>query len=137
MPVATAPARFALRREVLFAYLAPALSAGAGGLITRQPELLLAAPTSIAGTSALVAFTLGLWLQHRGSRIAWLRNAAPMALAAWFGLGTTALAAMAAQLLIRTAWFAERIRFDVPLAAAVASTIVVWRWASIRRKEVQ
>ncbi|WP_040815316.1 hypothetical protein [Nocardia concava] len=137
MRVANAPPRFALWREVLFAYLAPALSAEAGGLITRQPELMLAAPTSIAGTSAVVAFALGLWLRHRGSRIAWLPTAAPAALAAGFGLSTTALAAIAAQLLTRTPWFGERIRLDVPLATAVASTIVVWRWASIRRKEVQ
>ncbi|WP_222932796.1 hypothetical protein [Nocardia yunnanensis] len=126
-----------LWREVVFAYLAPALCAGAGGLITRQPGLMIAAVTSIAGTSAVVAFLLGMWLQHSQTGIAWLRHAAPAAVAATFGLGATALAAVIAELLLRTSWFAERIRIDVPLAAAVASTIVAWRWSSIHRKENQ
>ncbi|MGV9665303.1 hypothetical protein ACWDUL_10790 [Nocardia niigatensis] len=47
----------------MFAYVAPAVCAGAGGLVTGQADLLRAAVTSIAVTSALVAFRLGMWLR--------------------------------------------------------------------------
>lgn len=137
MRAAAAPPRFVLWHEVLFAYLAPALCAGAGGLITRQPELMRAAVTSVAVPSAVVAFLLGMWLQRSGARIGWLRRASPVALAVGFSGGAAGLASAITHVLVCTSWFDERIRIDIPIAAAVASAIVAWRWASIRRKEDQ
>ncbi len=64
-PPATAPP-FALRREVAVAYLAPSLTAGLGGILRGDPELTLAAFTSIGLTSAAVAAATGLWLRRRG-----------------------------------------------------------------------
>ncbi|MEU6585624.1 hypothetical protein [Nocardia sp. NPDC046763] len=135
MSTTAVPPRFVLWREVLFAYLAPALSAGVGGLLTGRPELVLAALTSIGGTSAMVAFLFGMWLRYREVRWTWPRRMPPAALAVGFGLGSAALGAVVAQLLCRTSWFPERIRIDVPIAAALAAAIVVWRWCSIQRKE--
>ncbi|MFJ7205097.1 hypothetical protein ACIQWR_16330 [Streptomyces sp. NPDC098789] len=62
------PATPALWPDVLIAYAAPALSAGAGGLLTGRPDLTVAALTSIAGTSALVAALTGSRLRRRGVR---------------------------------------------------------------------
>ncbi|MEU7141547.1 hypothetical protein ABZ942_18975 [Nocardia sp. NPDC046473] len=134
MDTAIAPPRFILWQEVLFAYLAPAVCAGAGGLITGQAELLRAAVTSIAGTSALVALLLGMWLRYSGIRCTRLRRAWPVALAAAFGLGAATLAASTAQLLTTTNSFPDRIRIDFPIAAALAATIITWRWSAIQRK---
>ncbi|MTE16070.1 hypothetical protein [Nocardia aurantiaca] len=130
----TVPARFVVWREVVSAYVAPAVCAGAGGLITGQEDLLRAAVTSIAGTSALVAFLLGMWLRQSGVRVSRLRRARPVSLAAGFGLGAAALAALTAQLLTATALFPDRIRIDFPIAAALAATIITWRWCSVQRK---
>ncbi|MFF0634325.1 hypothetical protein ACFYTS_17660 [Nocardia sp. NPDC004151] len=134
MNLATASARFVVWREAVFAYVAPAVCAGAGGVVTGQADLLCAAMTSIAGTSALVAFLLGMWLRQGGIRAIRLGRAASVALAAGFGLGATALAALTAQLLTATTFFADRIRIDLPIAAALAATIITWRWCSIQRK---
>ncbi|WP_372025607.1 hypothetical protein ACBG85_27840 [Rhodococcus sp. NyZ502] len=62
---------FTLWREVLVAYLAPALMAGAGGVASGQSGLTMAAFTSIAGTSAVVALLIGSWLQRRGRSRPW------------------------------------------------------------------
>lgn len=59
---------FTLWKEVAVAYLAPALSAGIGGVLGGQPELTTAAFTSIGITSAVVAFVVGGWLHRRGGR---------------------------------------------------------------------
>ncbi|MEV6209363.1 hypothetical protein [Kitasatospora sp. NPDC051914] len=60
-----APGRFALWREVLAAYAMPAVTAGLGGAVTRQPHLVAAALTTIGGTSALVTAALGTALRRR------------------------------------------------------------------------
>ncbi|MFI6041851.1 hypothetical protein ACIA8C_09465 [Nocardia sp. NPDC051321] len=119
---------------MLFAYLAPALCAGAGGLATGQMDLLRAAVTSIAGTSALVALLLGMWLRYSGFRRSRWRRAAPVAAAAAFGLGAAALAALTAQIFTTATSFPDRIRIDFPIAAAVAATIITWRWCAVQRK---
>lgn len=128
------PNRFVLWREVLFAYLAPVVCAGAGGLATAQPSLLLAATTSIAGTSAMVALLLGAWLRHNGSRNDRLLRPGPVTLAAGLGLGAGACAAVTAQLLTATTTLPERLRLDLPIAAALAATIITWRWRTTIRK---
>ncbi|WP_330181197.1 hypothetical protein OHB26_33190 [Nocardia sp. NBC_01503] len=134
MSAPTTPNRFVLWREVLFAYLAPAVCAGAGGLVTAQPSLLLAAATSIAGTSALVALLLGAWLRHNGSHHDRLLRFGPVTLAAGFGLTAGTLAAVTAQLLTATTTLPDRLRLDLPIAAALAATILTWRWRTTQRK---
>ncbi|BAW07966.1 conserved hypothetical protein [Nocardia seriolae] len=120
-----------LWREVLVAYLAPAVSAGLGGLLTGRTELVWAALTSIGGTSAIVALLLGSWLRSRADRWPRLRRLPPPALAAGFGLAAAALGELLAQLLCRAAGFPDRLRIDVPIAAAVAAAIIVWRWRAL------
>lgn len=127
-------ARFVVWREVLFAYLAPAVCAGAGGLITGQANLLRAAVTSIAGTSAFVALLLGIWLKYQGFRYERLRAAPAVLLTLGFGLGAAVAAAAEAQFLTATTSFPDRIRIDFPIAAALAAAIITWRWCSARRE---
>ncbi|WP_405132852.1 hypothetical protein [Nocardia sp. NBC_01388] len=129
MTEAMAPPRFRLRREALFAYVAPALCAGIGGIATGQKDLVVAALTSIAGTSALVAALTGAWLQRNGSRRRWLLRVPRIGLVA----GLTAAAVLLAESI---AWSAtqswpllpDRIRIDFPIAAALAAIITTWRW---------
>ncbi|MEU2632479.1 hypothetical protein ABZ641_36665, partial [Kitasatospora sp. NPDC007106] len=63
-----APPPFVLWREVLAAYAMPAVTAGIGGAVTRQPHLVAAALTTIGGTSALVAAALGAVLRRQPVR---------------------------------------------------------------------
>ncbi|MFI6154671.1 hypothetical protein ACIBCA_18510 [Kitasatospora sp. NPDC051170] len=136
-----APPPFVLWREVLAAYAMPALMAGAGGAITRQPELVAAALTTIGGTSALVAATLGALLRRRPARTRPPRT--PRALAAAL-LGLTAAALGLAAGLAAAHWlphlphladnpWPRRLPVDLPLSSAIAATIVTWRWRGSRR----
>lgn len=127
----TAPPPFVLWREVLFAYLAPALCAGIGGLATGQHDLLLAAVTSIAGTSAVVAAITGIWLQQNRFRYA---RTAPVRLTVGAGICAAALAALVAWL-TTDSWplLPERVRIDFPIASALAATIATWRWRAAQR----
>lgn len=135
MSTAITRTRFVLWREVLFAYLAPALCAGAGGLITGSGELMFAAVTSIAGTSAVVALGLGLLLRHGVIR-PWRPTAfTQTAQSALFGIAAAALGGVLAQLLTTVPACPERLRVDIPIAAALAATIVTWRWCSTHRRE--
>ncbi|GGS22054.1 hypothetical protein Snoj_23120 [Streptomyces nojiriensis] len=128
---------FTLWREVLTSYAAPALTAGAAGVLTGQRDLAVAACTSIAGTSAVVAFLVGTWLRHGGRPRRWTLTTPRGVLAAVL----VVIAAVAAALL---GWFAaqwlpahtpvpatpwlERLRVDLPVSAALAATIVTLRW---------
>ncbi|MFF1343723.1 hypothetical protein ACFVYT_38805 [Streptomyces sp. NPDC058290] len=128
---------FVLWKEVAVAYLAPALTAGLGGVLSGQPELTMAAVTSIGATSTLVACVVGAWLHRRGRPRRWTTSAPRLTLA----LGLAVAAAAVAGLL---GWFAsewlpshtpvpdagwlERLRIDLPLSAALAAAIVTWRW---------
>ncbi|MEV6522427.1 hypothetical protein AB0M43_10830 [Longispora sp. NPDC051575] len=142
----TRPRRFVLWREVLVAYLSPAVMAGAGGVITGQGDLLLAAVTSIAGTSAVVAALIGAWLQRRGVRRPWTTTTPRPVLVVWF----VAVAATVAGLLAWGAltWLPDgfgpldgplpaRVQWDLPLSAAVAATVIPWRWRGARRRAEQ
>lgn len=133
------PPRFTLWREVLVAYAAPALTAGAGGLVSGQQDLAVAALTSIAGTSALVAALTGARLQHSGIRPRWAASLPKAVLAAGAGLVAAAVAAGAAHLALKglAVWPAPllsgtpwpgRLPLDLPLSAALAATITTWRW---------
>ncbi|GIG56119.1 hypothetical protein Lfu02_04910 [Longispora fulva] len=142
-PTRPRPRQFVLWREVLVAYVSPAVTAGAGGLISGQPGLLLAAFTSIAGTSAVVAAALGLWLQRRGVRRAWTTTAPRPVLIVWFVVVTAAVTGLLAWLAL--GWLPDRlgpfggplptrIQWDLPLSGAVAATIICWRWRGARRR---
>lgn len=134
MNITAAPPRFVLWQEVLFAYLAPAVCAGAGGLITGRADLLRAAVTSIAGTSAFVALLLGMWLRYSGIRIHRSGRASSVVRAAAVGLGGAAAGALVAQILTTTTSLPDRIHLDFPIAAALAATIITWRWCAVQRK---
>ncbi|MGY0459639.1 hypothetical protein ACW14Y_05215 [Kitasatospora sp. cg17-2] len=142
-PDTAAPPRFVLWREVLIAYAAPAVMASAGGFATGQSELRIAALTTIAGTSALVATLVGL-RHRRRSADSWAARGPIPLLALAFGLGCAALALglglAAAELLPRIPALADspwpgRLRIDLPLSAAIAATMTTWRWrASLPRR---
>ncbi|MFE3193901.1 hypothetical protein ACFXHA_33205 [Nocardia sp. NPDC059240] len=135
MAAAITKTRFVLWREVLFAYLAPAICAGAGGLITGRADLMVAALTSIAGTSAVVALAIGMWLQHRGIRYPRLRRTTPVRLAVASGIGAVVVAVALTQLLGSVAQLPNRLSVDVPIAALIATVITTARWSSTYRKE--
>ncbi|MDY0814344.1 hypothetical protein [Kitasatospora purpeofusca] len=135
-PDTAAPPRFVLWREVLIAYAAPAVMATAGGMATGQSELRIAALTTIAGTSALVATLVGLRHRRRSADSWAARGPIPLRALA-FGLGCAALALAvglaAAELLPRIPALADspwpgRLRIDLPLSAAIAATMTTWRW---------
>ncbi|MER6316864.1 hypothetical protein ABT237_24325 [Streptomyces sp. NPDC001581] len=131
------PRPFVLWREVLTAYAAPALMAGTAGVLTGQRDLAVAACTSIAGTSAMVAFLVGTWLRHGGQPRRWTMAIPGAALTLALVIAATGTAAL-------LGWFAaqwlpahtpvpatarlERLRIDLPLSAALATTIVTLRW---------
>ncbi|MCX5071446.1 hypothetical protein OHA84_34105 [Streptomyces sp. NBC_00513] len=128
---------FTLWREVLTAYVAPALTAGAAGLATGQQDLAVAALTSIAGTSAVVALLVGTWLRHGGQPRRWTTTMPRTALT--LGLVITAAGAAAALGWFTAQWlpthtpipatpWLERLRIDLPVSAALATTIVTLRW---------
>jgi len=128
---------FTLWREVLVAYLAPALMAGAGGVASGQAGLTLAAFTSIAGTSAVVALLIGSWLQRRAGSRPWTTALPRILVAAILAVGAAVIAGLVGWLashwlpdhtsVVDTAWLA-RLQFDLPISAAVAAVIVSWRW---------
>ncbi|MCZ4124686.1 hypothetical protein [Streptomyces sp. H39-S7] len=137
---ASRPSRpFTLWREVLAAYVAPALMAGIPGVVTEQQDLAVAACTSIAGTSAVVAFLVGTWLRHGGQPRRWTATMPRLALTAALVIiaaGTAALLGwftaqwLPAHTAIPTTAWLERLRIDLPVSAALATTIVTLRWRS-------
>ncbi|MFE9792767.1 hypothetical protein ACFYRL_13655 [Streptomyces goshikiensis] len=128
---------FILWREVLTAYAAPALMAGTAGVVTGQRDLAVAACTSIAGTSAVVAFLAGAWLRHGGQPRRWTTTTPRLVLTAALVIAAVGAAALlgwfTAQWLpdhtpIPAAPWLERLRIDLPVSAALATTIVTLRW---------
>ncbi|MGW1768203.1 hypothetical protein ACWCQL_29685 [Streptomyces sp. NPDC002073] len=130
------PPPFVLWREVAMGYFAPAVTAGAGALIGGNTQLLWAAGTSIAGTSAVVAFLVGGWLQLFGRRrTTGPAHRAALSLAGAALAAVLALACACAAQYWRPGWTGsshgpalDRLSFDLPLSAALAATIVGWRW---------
>ncbi|MFK0237538.1 hypothetical protein [Streptomyces vinaceus] len=124
---------------MLTAYAAPALMAGTAGVVTGQQDLAVAACTSNAGTSALVAFLVGTWLRHGGQPRRWTSTMPRVALTAALAITTAGAAALlgwftaqwlpAHSPIPATPWL-ERLRVDLPLSAALATTIVTLRWRS-------
>ncbi|GAA1231207.1 hypothetical protein GCM10009665_21950 [Kitasatospora nipponensis] len=139
-PRTAAAQRFVLWREVLVAYLMPAAMAGAGGLATGRSELLIAALTTIAGTSAVVAALVGARLRRRPDH-SWTVRVPRVLLAAGLGVGAAALALGAgwagARWLPRVPALAGspwpgRLQLDLPISAAIAATVIAWRWRGTR-----
>ncbi|BFV61109.1 hypothetical protein KCMC57_up62130 [Kitasatospora sp. CMC57] len=135
----TAARPFILWREVLTAYAAPALMAGTAGAVTGQQDLVVAASTSIAGTSAVVAYLVGTWLQRGGRPRRWTTSSPQIVLTAVLVIPAVGAAALlgwaAAQWLpahspVPAAAWPERLRIDLPVSAALATTIVTLRWRS-------
>ncbi|MFF4381368.1 hypothetical protein [Kitasatospora sp. NPDC001547] len=135
-----APPPFVLWREVLAAYAMPAATAGAGGALTGQPQLVTAALTTIGGTSALVAAALGAVLRRRPARSRPART--PRALAA-AALGLFAAALGLAVGLAAGHWLPQlpaladspwprRLPLDLAVSSAIAATITTWRWRGSR-----
>ncbi|MEV0415131.1 hypothetical protein AB0I68_31135 [Streptomyces sp. NPDC050448] len=135
-----APPSFVLWREVLVAYAMPAVMAGLGGAVTRQPQLVAAALTTIGGTSALVAAALGATLRRRPVRTRAARTPRSLAAAA---LGLAAAALGLAIGLAASRWLPQvagltdspwprRLPVDLPVSSAIAATITTWRWRGSR-----
>ncbi|MGW6575355.1 hypothetical protein ACWGAN_24780 [Streptomyces sp. NPDC054945] len=131
------PRPFTLWREVLTAYAAPALMAGTAGVVTGQRDLVVAACTSIAGASAVVAFLVGCWLRHGGRPRRWTLTAPRGVLAAVLVVAAVGAAALLGWFAARwlpghtplpAAPWLERLRVDLPVSAALATTIVTLRW---------
>lgn len=130
-------ARFILWREVLVAYVAPTLIAGAGGLVSGQASLLVAAFTSIGISSAVVAALIGTWLRRRGLRHAWLRSGPRLVVMAWVAIGAALLGGLAGWLvnLVASAWLGphpwpwpDNLGVNLPVSAAIAAAIITCRW---------
>ncbi|GFZ77755.1 hypothetical protein GCM10008018_24240 [Paenibacillus marchantiophytorum] len=128
---------FVLWREILMAYVSPAIMAGIGGLVTADKGLQLGALTTIGGTSALVAWMLGLWLRSRGVHKRWISGAPHLVVVGLFALMGAMFGLFAAwatsgllEIMIPSndlAWVG-RVWIDFPLSGFIASTIVIWRW---------
>ncbi|SOB88734.1 hypothetical protein [Streptomyces sp. 1331.2] len=138
-PSRTAARPFALWREVLTAYAAPALTAGTAGVVTGQADLTVAACTSIAGTSAAVAFLIGTWLQHGGQPRRWTTTLPRVVLTVLLVIPAAGLAAalgwfaaewLPARTPVHAAPWLQRLRIDLPVSAVLATTIVTLRWRS-------
>ncbi|MBD0693237.1 hypothetical protein [Streptomyces sp. CBMA123] len=134
------PPPFVLWREALTAYAMPAVSAALGGVVTRQPQLIVAALTTIGGTSAVVAAALGALLRRRPPRSRPPRTPKGLAAAA---CGVFAAALGLAVGLAAAHWLPQlpaladspwpgRLPVDLPLSSAIAATITTWRWRGSR-----
>ncbi|KIF00438.1 hypothetical protein PL81_41090 [Streptomyces sp. RSD-27] len=128
---------FTLWKEVATAYLAPALTAGLGGFLSRQPEVTRAAFTSIGLTSAVVACIVGSWLHRRGRPRLWTAAMPRPLLTLGLAVTAVAIAGLAGWFVsdwlpshtpVPAAGWLERLRIDLPLSAGLATTIVTWRW---------
>jgi hypothetical protein len=128
---------FTLWHEVVVAYVAPALIAGIGGLVSGQASLLLSAFTSIGISSAAVAALTGAWLQRRGLRHTWLRSGPRLVVIATVATGATLLGSLAGWLVNvgASAWLGahqwpwpDDLGINLPVSATIAATIITWRW---------
>ncbi|WP_395297904.1 hypothetical protein ACF9IK_33965 [Kitasatospora hibisci] len=136
------PPPFVLWREALAAYAMPAVTAGIGGAVTGRSELAIAAATTIGGTSAAVATLLGARLLRRPDS-SWTLRPPRALLATGFGIAAAALALLAgwsgAHWLPRIPALADspwpaRLRIDLPVSAAIAATVITWRWRGSRQR---
>ena len=137
-------ARFTLWREILIAYVAPTLIAGVAGLASRQANLVVSACTSIGISSAVVAALIGAWLQRRGRHHAWLRAGPRLVAVASVASGAALLGSLTGWLVNvgASAWLGahqwpwpDNLGINLPVSAAIAATMITWRWRGARRGE--
>lgn len=130
-------ARFTLWREVAISYVAPALIAGVGGLVSGRASLLVSAFTSIGISSAVVAALTGSWLQWRGLRHRWLKSGPWLVTIARIAITAAMLGGLVGWLvnLGASLWFGAHqwpwpadLGINLPISATIAATIVTWRW---------
>jgi len=135
-------AHFTLWREVLAAYVAPTLIAGAGGLLSGRPNLLLSSFTSIGISSAVAAALTGAWLQRRGLSHAWLASGPRLVAIARIATGTALVGSLAGWLVNigTSAWLGAQqwprpddIGINLPVSATIAATFVTWRWSGAQQ----
>jgi hypothetical protein len=128
---------FVLWRELIPAYLSPAIMASIGGIITADKVLQLRALTTIGGASLLMALWIGLWLRKRGSRTRWVVKTPRVIVVGCFALAGAMLGLMASWGISNVlhivnpslSWtWLDHIGFDFPLSGALACTIMTWRW---------
>lgn len=128
---------FVLWRELIPAYLAPAIMAGIGGIITADKVLQIRALTTIGGSSLLIAFCMGLWLRTRRPRNQWFVRAPRLLVTLAFALGGALFGLLAAwgittllpSLLPNSPYlWLGHIGFDFPISSAIACTTMSWRW---------
>ncbi|MGG2015224.1 hypothetical protein [Bacillus sp. S10(2024)] len=128
---------FVLWREVLMAYVAPAMMAGIGGVITGSKDLQIGALTTIGGTSAIVALILGLWLERQGIHNQWLISVNYLVvmvvftlIGATFGIFTAWMTTFLMEVLwpINHFVWLNRVWIDFPLSTIIASSIIISRW---------
>ncbi|PEA55117.1 hypothetical protein CON64_09565 [Bacillus pseudomycoides] len=128
---------FVLWREVLMAYVAPAIMAGIGGLITASKDLQICALTTIGGTSAIVALLLGLWLERCGIYSQRIINANQFVVTIIFTLIGALFGIVVAWMttfIMEALWpfnqlvWLNRVWLDFPLSAIIASATITWRW---------
>ena len=134
---------FVLWREVLIAYVAPAIMAGIGGLFTVSIDLQIGAVTTIGGTSAIVAFLLGLWLERCRIHKQRIINANRFVVTAIFTLIGAVFGIFAAWMttfIMKALWpfdhfvWLNRVWIDFPLSAIIASATITWRWRMYLKK---
>ncbi|WP_411735887.1 hypothetical protein [Paenibacillus sp. M2] len=128
---------FVLWRELIPAYLSPAIMASIGGIVTADKVLQLRALTTIGGASLLMALCAGLWLRNRENRPRWVTKAPRVIVVgclALAGAGFGFVAAWGISNVLQIvnpssswAWL-DHIGFDFPLSGAIACTIMSWRW---------
>ncbi|MEV8637025.1 hypothetical protein AB0395_35830 [Streptosporangium sp. NPDC051023] len=135
---------FTLWKEVAVAYLSPALTAGLGGFLSGQPELTVAAFTSIGVTSAVVAAVVGAWLHRRGRPRRWTTSVPRPVLTIGLGIAAAGIAGMAgwfasnwlpSHTSVPDAWWLKRLQIDLPLSVGLAAAIVTWRWHGMASRQ--
>jgi hypothetical protein len=136
-PIGSEAKDFVLWREVLMAYISPALMAGIEGLITGDRHLQIAAWTTIGGASGLIAWLLGLWLRKQGRGTPWVVRPPRLLVVTMFAIVCAFLGLCAAWVtngladisgsIDRSLWL-DRIWIDFPLSGTIASLILTWRW---------
>lgn len=135
---------FILWQEVLLAFVMPTIMAGIGGLFTSDVSLSIRACTSIGGSSAIIAWVIGLWFQKRGiykSRIAFGHYSIIVALFLSIGLLLGLIGAWITFTVMNSFIQHQQLNafyflwIDLPLSSTIASGLIAWRWKySIHKK---
>ncbi|MFJ8045447.1 hypothetical protein ACIRBX_33565 [Kitasatospora sp. NPDC096147] len=138
-----APKPYVLWQEVLPAYLMPTVMAGTAGLLSDQPELAVAAPTTIGLSSAVVAALLTVRLHRRPVRP---HRAPRLPAALVVGLGAAVVGLVVgfgvSQLLglvpaLDGNPWPGRLPGDFAISSLIAGTIATFRWRGSRAAQAK